>query len=1580
MDDEIIWNIIDKYFKDNPTALVSHHLESYNDFFNNGIKRIFKEKNPIKIMKDQDERTKEFNLRCNLYLGGKNGDKLYFGKPIIYDENREHFMYPNEARLRNMTYGTTIHYDVEVDFFIKNGEETIQNTMTIERMYLGKFPIMLNSDLCILKGLTPLVKFNMGECKNDVGGYFIIDGSEKVILPQEKFADNMIYIREDVDDLYSHSIDIRSVSDDASKPMRTVSVKIVRPSPSMKNGQIVVNIPNVKKPMPLFIVMRALGIESDKDIIKYCLLDMDKYSSYIDLFIPSIHDAGRIFTQEMAIKYISTFTKVKTVSGTLHILMDYFLPHIGELNFQMKAYFLGYMTLQMLKVYTKEKPPTDRDSFRYKRLELSGMLMYDLFKEYFTLQQSNIFLKIDRMFYYNQDRYRDDFKSLIELNYNEFFADRVVEEGFRKAFKGNWGSEEHTKRLGVVQPLNRLSYNGFIGHLRKLNLEMDSSAKVVAPRKLHGSQWGIIDPIDSPDGGNIGLQKHLAIMTKVTSGCSGKPIVTWLRNYANMSFLEEHNPIYLSKNTKVFVNGVWCGTVSNPKEVLQMLKQYRRSALIPIFTSLSWNIEANELIIYTDAGRLCRPIFYIDETSKNPSYNKQSVLEKLKSNNYKWDDLIAGFASKKESAKFKIENCNYYNVPSDLYNTSSFTQLSESQSILEYLDTSEAETALIALDEGSSKDKEYTHIEIHPSLILGALSNLVVFPEHNPIARNNFGCGQSRQSISLYNSNYQSRIDKMGVVLNNGQIPIVKSRYLKYINNEEHPYGENVIVAIGVYGSYNVEDSILFNEAAIKRGMFRMTYYTSYESREESSKVGTTSVDSKIANIEKSNAIGLKPGYDYSKLDEHGLIKENTPLDDSIVLIGKILTNPANPDTPIDASEMPKKGQLGFVDKSFITDGEEGFRTAKVRIREERPPNIGDKFSSRCGQKGTVGLIIPEQDMPFTAEGIRPDIIINPHALPTRMTIGQLVETIMGKACALYGGFGDCTAFVNKGLKYESFGRLLTNIGLSKTGKELLYNGQTGEQMETDIFIGPTYYMRLKHMVKDKVNYRARGPRTALTRQTVQGRANDGGLRIGEMERDGIIAHGASHFLEESLMIRGDEYYMAVCNQTGSIAVYNKAQNLFLSPMSDGPIQFDNITKTSANIVNMSKFGKDFSIVRVPYAFKLLMQELKTMNIEMRIITEDNIDQLTNLSFSENYKKLSGDFKSEISKIIQKDLDKSGYVKKGMRKQYQEQEEEKSETKIEGPDLFTEIDLQARKFGWKYIGEDVEGDFDYIFNSLIIDELGNPTDIKYIPSVRRDVQAPNDFPRGWKYEQDYFMYDSDSRIAFATKEEVINELYNTQTANNWQIVLTKMRIQKGLDSPESESPKFYVNTPPSGEESPKFYVNTPPEPQTPSGTPPSFQPQTPSGTPPPFQPQTPSGTPPSFQPQTPSGTPPPFQPQTPSGTPPSSNSYKPISSEEYEAQKGGNKPGHLIKIVGGDENIGLEVIPINSGDFVAVDARRPSSNLGSEQENKDSEEMTRIQKLREKSQESILIPENEDIKTEESETNSSETSQKKIIL
>lgn len=1375
--------IIDKLFEDNPNLLVNHHLDSFNEFFKNGIKRVLREKNPIKIMKEQDMETGNFNLRCNLYLAGKDGNKIYYGKPIIFDDGREHFMYPNEARLRNMTYGITIHYDVDLEFFItepgKEYPKLPTHTSTLTKMFLGRFPIMLFSDLCILKNMAPDVRFEMGECKNEHGGYFIIDGKEKVIVSQEKFADNMLYVRNKVDELYSHSADIRSVSEDASKPIRTLSVRILTPSAKYTNNQIVVVLPNVRKPVPLFIVMRALGVLSDKSIIEHCLLDLNKYKGYIDFFIPCVHDAGMIFSREQALKYIATFTKHKTIPHALEILTNYFLPHIGEMNFIAKAYYLGYMVKELLRVFTNDISPTDRDNFRFKRVELPGDLLYGLFNEHLNLQQKSIYQKIDKEYTYKKGLYRSNFIGLIEQNYRELFEDRVIETGFRKAFKGNWGADASTKRIGVVQPLNRLSYSSALSHLRKINLPLDASAKIVGPRRLHSSQWGIIDPFDTPDGGNIGLHKHMSIAATITTNCSGKQISLWLRN-KGIKYLEEGTPTINSSLTKVMVNGNWIGVTNKPREIVGEIKESRKIGLLPLHTSVHWDISDDCIFIYTDSGRICRPVFYVGENGK-VSYDNPEMNKRLKTGAFTWNQLTTGF-----SKKLTLENdtqCEIHTL-TDMYGPADAKSVYSQKGIIEYIDASEEEGSLIAFADSDLTKKPYTNVEIHPSLILGVMGNQVVFPENNPFARNLFACGQMRQAISLYHSNHQTRFDKMGVVLNYGQTPLVKSRYLEKITKEQHPYGENVIAAIMCYGGYNVEDSILFNEGSIKRGLFRTTYFNMYEAREESSKVGGSQVDSKFANVEKSNVVGTRNGYDYSELDEYGLIKENTLLDERKILIGKITTNVDDPNVFSDASIVPKKGQTGYVDKSFITEGEEGFRLAKVRVRDERIPNIGDKFCSRCGQKGTIGLVIPEANMPFTKDGIRPDIIINPHALPTRMTIGQLVETLMGKACAMYGGFGDCTAFMNKGQKATSFGKLLTNVGFNSSGNQILYNGESGEQISTEIFIGPTYYMRLKHMVKDKINHRAKGPRTILTRQTVQGRANDGGLRIGEMERDGVAGHGAAHFLQESLMVRGDQYFMAICNKSGMTAIYNQSHNLFLSPIADGPIRFAGTLDNGMNIENITKYGRSFSIIKIPYAFKLLMQELGTMNVQMRLITEENIDQLSSMSFSDNIIKLTGE-STTANAVAKRDIKFKDQEKinKDALKPPPPPKLPAPTPKLPAPALRQQVNVlksaedkpettSPTELGWEL--DKFQEDFD-VYNSLIIGDNGLPSEVWIIDD--HEFNAPSEYPKAW-IATDLVL--SDGRVIDVAG--VISGLLADRARGNWKRVISKLNPSKYVGS------------------------------------------------------------------------------------------------------------------------------------------------------------------------------------------------------
>ena len=794
-----------------------------------------------------------------------------------------------------------------------------------------------------------------------------------------------------------------------------------------------------------------------------------------------------------------------------------------------------------------------------------------------------------------------------------------------------------------------------------------------------------------------------------------------------------------------------------------------------------------------------------------------------------------------------------------------------------------------------------------------------------------------------------------------------------------------------VYGGYNVEDSILFNEGSLKRGMFRTTYYNMYESREESSKVGENTIDSHFQNIEDTTVEGKKYGYDYSALDKYGLVKENTEMNDEKVVIGKIQTNLVDPNIGIDASVYPKKGQLGFVDKTFMTEDEEGFRLAKVRIREERIPTIGDKFCSRCGQKGTVGLVIPEKDMPFTEDGVRPDIIINPHALPSRMTIGQLVETLMGKACVNVGGYGDCTAFINKGSKHELFGKILTQNGYNSSGNQVLYNGMNGEQLDAQIFIGPTYYMRLKHMVKDKINYRARGPKTLLTKQTVGGRANDGGLRIGEMERDGVIAHGAAGFLQESMLTRGDEYYLAVCNNTGTIAIYNTSQNLFLSPMADGPIKFNESIGgidycKKLNIENVSKYGRQFSILRIPYALKLFIQELQVMNIQLRIITEDNVEQLTNLNYSTNLLKLKynepqSESEESFSISIQKEIeDRSKKVNNTFEKVMIDREEELNEP-FETPK--EKIPINPEAYGWSYYSYDQERGEAY--KSLIINDKGKESEIWFVGE--NDGELPNRYPVGWNVKT--LVYNDNTPIV---PNIMIEELNSNQVPNNWNISLEEIRrTDKG--HPKIHNPVAYVN---NLSDSPPYAPNSPAY----APISPAYAPTSPAGSPvynpnsPPYDPNSPS-TPPVYSPKSPVYDPnspvynpneasPPYASVSPAYASDSSSSTPPPPPPHYASDSSSSTPSTPHPTMSGGKLIVLDgdkpvvIMPNSNTPIETTNSQLNEISIETNNDNEIENIEQMIEKTKPKREDGIELIINDNIEEKEKKEENNE-GEKKII-
>jgi DNA-directed RNA polymerase II subunit RPB2 len=1370
--EEIHFNMIDQYFKEK--SLVHHHIESYNRFYDHEIKHVLNDLNPMLFSVDNDM------LQMKLYFGGKDMNKLFFGKPTIYEDDQMKLLYPNEARLRNITYASSLHCDIEIEFIDRSSPSDLpQKVKTeIKSYYLGLIPIMLQSKVCSLSSFSAETRYSFGECKHDYGGYFIIDGKEKVVVPQEVFANNMIYIREVKDDLHDYSVEIRSISVDETKPKRTFAIRRVMQKDMVHNEHFRVFIPNVRESIPLFIVFRALGLSSDKEIMERILGNLEEKEDYLELLRPSVIDCGGIYTQSQAIQYISEFTKGKDNNNTHFILCDYLLPHIGEMNYMEKTHFIGYMVMELLKVIHKEKKPTDRDHFKFKRVETTGNLMKQLFSEYAIIMYKEFHKNIEMEYNLNKNKYTEkelqkagensnneeekgelvygsdleQFSKLIMDNHISFFQEKIIHNGFKKAFKGNWGAHPHTKRIGVIQPLNRLSFNSALSHLRKINLSIDASSKITGPHKLHGSQWGVIDPVDTPDGGNVGLHKHMAFMCEITQGMDDTQLIQWLFKNMNGTVSLQKKTYALDcvplvnatkeiihSNTKIFVNNKIIGFTSQPILFKKLFLSSRRMNYIPNDISILFDIKDKYIYIFSDEGRLMRPVLYLEDNGKLKYIQDEDFMKKMIANQLTWTQYSEGQGKREEYFEKSMDT-----LMKDL------SQSSNQKAIIDYVDKSEEESTYICKYPNEIKKDgkySYTHVEIHPSMLFGVMGSQVIFPEHNQFPRNLFSCGQSKQAASLYHSQFQSRIDTVGVVLNYGEKPIVKSRLTKYIHEDKHPHGFNTIVAIMCYNAYNVEDAVLINEGSVQRGLFHTTYHNMYEAYEESSEIGDSKKNTIIKHMNDENNIELKPGYDYNELDKYGLIKENTPMDDKKVLIGMVSFQEENISVRNDISVFPKKGQLGYVDKSYITKEEEGKRIAKVRIREQRIPSYGDKFCSRCGQKGTIGQVIPEENMPFTKEGIKPDIIINPHAIPSRMTIGQLVETIMCKLGLTLGHSMDATPFTTEKNKIEKIGNLLTEYDMHRSGNEFLYNGMTGEMIEHSIFIGPTYYLRLKHMVKDKINYRATGKRELMTRQTNHGRANDGGLRIGEMERDGVIAHGCAYFLKESMMKRGDSYKLAICNHSGTIAIYNPETKHFYSPIIDGPIEYDMDGKEVVRSKIITKFGKDFSIVEVPYCFKLLLHELSAMNVQMRLITANSIQsQKTSLlKYSDIVNKIE-----EVEIITSKE--KTNQKKSNASKQ-PTKESIMIQKKSRKPAPKELLDLGL----WKKFEENGN----ILYYSVIVDADNQPSESYMIQDT--NGKPPTFYPQAWDNEL--------IRTNELIETKVLESLLQYQYPNNWNTIM-----------------------------------------------------------------------------------------------------------------------------------------------------------------------------------------------------------------
>lgn len=1044
--------------------------------------------------------------------------ETYVTKPCIVDENRIfRKTTPIEARFKDFTYEGNLLVDIHID--VLTDDNVIVDSEIIRKFQLAKIPIMLGSNRCILadKIVNPQHETLSSDVYNDnYGECFFEPGGYFIIRGKERVLISQ--------ERANYNTVISSIPNDddnsVSSEIRSISYETGHSALTeciLLNGgaSFVFIIPYINQKIPVGVIFQALGIYDDKLVNLLCP------DYLLNTMEPLIQKKWK-----RLVKTIVNDTKfIKEPNDTI----DYLGQFILHTTDNPKAYVSQILESEIFPHFGCF--PKEGDYIWM----LSYIVIHTMMVHFRLIPPDNkdhlINKRIECAGTLLHDLFRTSFKRFVRslVPYLQKYQNiqhviqRVnnITKDIRYCFlTGNWGLQKNNYvKTGVSQIFSRLSYVASLSHLRRLNMHIGKEVKNSELRQIHQSSIFYIDPAETPEGVCVGIVKNLALTSTISTFVCTVSVRHVIENLSNLTRDINDVPILL--------NNVRIGHTKTPELVVEQLRSLRKKRIINYQVSISFNLSQRMIVVWSDRGRYLRPLFVVDSIRDKTSLSKCKV----------WADFIE-------------------------------------HDIIRFLDPNELEMSVVAMTP-TEITRECEYLELHPACMLGVVGNTIPFPDHNQAPRVCYYSSMAKQTMGNFATNLPIRIDTTVHSLDYIQQPLVSTRIARMLHNSTMASGVNCIMAIANYTGLNQEDCVIVNKNAIERGLFVSHTYRTVTIDEKR----TDSYTSFITCVPPSEH--MKPNYNYHKLDSNGIVRKGLYVEPNDVLVGRLVKkNARNKETFFDASVVVNMKEEGIVDDIFIVSSPDGYRIIKIRIRALKFPELGDKVAQVSGQKGTIGLVCSQEDMPFTSQGIIPDIIVNSHAIPSRMTISMLLETVLGKACLMEGEYGDATPFSSSSTNVvEQLCDRLENVGFERSGYETMYNGMSGEQFVSQIFIGPTFYHKLKHMVSDKIYARGFGQVQMLTCQPTVGRSKQGALRIGEMERDCIIGQGCSSLLVDRLYEASDPYSVYVCSQCGQIA--NKID--FCEPCGN----------------------TDIVKVKTPYAFKLLQKMLLALNIKMSIQPED---------------------------------------------------------------------------------------------------------------------------------------------------------------------------------------------------------------------------------------------------------------------------------------------------------------------------------------------------------------------------------------